>query len=150
MCRQHVDLIDNENFETVARRRKADRSDNRLANVVHLSMGSCVDLLHVDRATFGYLSTGRTCQRIVRAARGCCGPVGFVAIKSFSQKPRGGGFSHAPRAGKEVGMMEPLMLDGVSQGSCDWLLAGDFIESLRAPLAGDYLIGHVVVFCAPE
>src|SRR5438034_2322082 len=146
MGRQHVDLIDNENLETIARRRKADRSDNRLANVVHLSVGSGVDLLHVDRAAFGYLTTRRTGQWIVRPAWCCRRSVGFMAIKSLSQKPRGRGFPYAPCAGTDVGMMEPVMLDSVSQSSRDGLLAGDFIESLRSPLTGDYLIGHVVIF----
>src|SRR6267143_1515902 len=103
MARQHVDFINNENFETVARRRKANRSDYGLANVFHLSMGSGVDLLDVDRAAFGYLTAGRAGERIVRAARCCSRSVGFMAIKSFSEKPRGGGFPHAPRAGKKVG-----------------------------------------------
>ena len=132
MARQHVDFVDNENFETVARWSKANRSDDRLANIFHLSMGGRVDLLHVDRAAFGYLTTGRTCEWIVGAARRGSRSGGFMAIKGFSQKPCGGGFPHAPRAGKEVGMMEPLMLDGVTQGPRDWLLAGDFVESLRA------------------
>src|SRR5216117_430404 len=101
MGRQHVDLIDYENFETIPRRRKADRSDNHLANVVDLSVGSGVDLLHVDRTAFGYLTTRRTGQWIIRAAWRCRRPVGFMAIKSLSQKPRGGGFPYAPRAGKE-------------------------------------------------
>jgi hypothetical protein len=43
-------------------------------------------------------------------------------------------------------MMQPPVLDSVAQGARDWFLASDFVESLRSPLAGDYLIGHEVVF----
>ena len=39
-------------------------------------------------------------------------------------------------------MMESLVLDGVAQSARDRFLPGDFVESLRAPLACDYLVGH--------
>ena len=35
------------------------------------------------------------------------------------------------------------MLDGIAESARDGLLAGYFVEGLRAPLARDYLIGHL-------
>lgn len=40
-------------------------------------------------------------------------------------------------------MMEPAMLDGIPQRACYWFLSGYFVKRLRAPLASDYLIGHL-------
>jgi hypothetical protein len=34
------------------------------------------------------------------------------------------------------------MLDGIAQSARDWFLPRDFIKSLRAPFACDYLVGH--------
>jgi hypothetical protein len=42
-------------------------------------------------------------------------------------------------------MMEPAMLDGVPQRACDWFLTRYFVKRLRAPLASNYLIGHLVL-----
>ncbi len=65
-----------------------------------------------------------------------------MAIESFSQQSCRGRFPHSTRAGKEVRMMQSPVLDSVAKRACDWFLASDFVESLRSPLAGDYLIGH--------
>src|SRR4026209_1128801 len=40
-------------------------------------------------------------------------------------------------------MMQPLMLDGIAEGARNGLLAGYFVEGLRAPLARDHVIGHL-------
>ena len=39
-------------------------------------------------------------------------------------------------------MMKPPVLDGIAERARDWFLACYFVKGLRAPLAGDYLIGH--------
>ena len=38
--------------------------------------------------------------------------------------------------------MKPLMLDRIAQSARDGFLPGDFVKSLRAPFACDYLVGH--------
>src|SRR5215212_8210249 len=37
------------------------------------------------------------------------------------------------------------MLDGIAKGTCDRFLACYFVKGLRAPLPGNYLVGHVSV-----
>jgi hypothetical protein len=66
-----------------------------------------------------------------------------VTVERLCEKTRAGSFAYSARAGKQVRMMEPAMLDGVAQGACDWFLTRYFVERLRAPLASDYLIGHL-------
>src|SRR6185369_5074985 len=52
-------------------------------------------------------------------------------------------FADAARAREQVSVMQPLMLDGIAERARNWFLSGDFVEGLRAPLARDYLIGHL-------
>ncbi len=48
-----------------------------------------------------------------------------------------------PRAPEnKISVMDSLVFDGVAQGARDWFLTGDFVKSLRPPLACDYLVGH--------
>jgi hypothetical protein len=65
-----------------------------------------------------------------------------LAIQRFGQQTRGGCFANATRAREEIGVMEPLMFDGIAQRARDGFLPGNFIKSLRAPFACDYLICH--------
>ncbi len=65
-----------------------------------------------------------------------------MAIKRFGQKPRGRGFPDTAGAGKQVSMVQPLVLNCITQGASDGLLAGHFVKALRPPFACDYLIGH--------
>ncbi len=65
-----------------------------------------------------------------------------MAIQCLRQQTRGRCFADASGAGKQVRVMQSLMLDGVAQRARDRLLPGHFVESLRAPLARNYLVGH--------
>ena len=65
-----------------------------------------------------------------------------MTVQRLGEQTRGGSFADATRAGKKIRVMESLMLNGIAQRTRDGLLAGDFVESLRAPLTCDYLVGH--------
>jgi hypothetical protein len=65
-----------------------------------------------------------------------------MTIQGFRQQTRGGGFANPARARKEIGVMKPLVLNGVAQSARYRLLPRDFIKSLRAPFACNYLVGH--------
>jgi hypothetical protein len=66
-----------------------------------------------------------------------------MTIKRFGKQARSGGLPDTARAGKKISVMKPLMLDCVAQSARDGLLPGDFVKSLRAPFACDYLMGHL-------
>ena len=68
-----------------------------------------------------------------------------MTVQRLCEKARAGSFSYPARAGKQVRMVEPAMLDGVAQRACDWFLTCYFVKRLRTPLASDYLIGHLVL-----
>src|SRR5678816_1149843 len=67
---------------------------------------------------------------------------GQASGSSVRQGVAVGCFADATGAGKQVRVMQSLMHDGVAQRARDRFLPGHFVESLRAPLARDYLIGH--------
>jgi hypothetical protein len=46
--------------------------------------------------------------------------------------------------------MKPFVLDCVSERTGYLLLPRNFLEGLGAPLARDYLIGHIRLFCLFE
>ena len=66
-----------------------------------------------------------------------------MTIESFGDQTGGRGLAYASRAGKQVGMMKPAVFDRVLQRPGQDLLPGYIFKSLRAPLAGNDLIGHV-------
>jgi hypothetical protein len=51
-----------------------------------------------------------------------------------------GRLSHASHAGKDVGLGDPVVLDGVLQGLDHGLLADELVESLRPVLPGEDLV----------
>ncbi len=65
-----------------------------------------------------------------------------MAVERFGQKPCSRGFSDTAGTGKQISVMQPLVLNRIAQGASDGLLARHFIKALRAPFAGDNLIGH--------
>jgi hypothetical protein len=66
-----------------------------------------------------------------------------VTVQRFREQPRTGCFANATCAGKQIRVVQPLMLDSIAKGSRDRLLACYFVKRLWAPFARDYLIGHV-------
>ena len=137
---KHVHFVDDEDLVAVARRSKANRADDRFANVVNAGVRRGVDLLHVNRTAFRNFAARRAGIGVVRAAGRGGRLFRFVAIERFGEQTRGRSFPDAARAGKQIGVMQPLVLDGIAQRARDGLLSRDFFKSLRAPFACDYLI----------
>jgi hypothetical protein len=65
-----------------------------------------------------------------------------VAIESFCEQTRGGGFADSASTGKQVSVVQPIMFDCVAQRASDGLLTRHFVKALWAPFASYYLIGH--------
>jgi hypothetical protein len=65
-----------------------------------------------------------------------------MTVERLCQQARSRRLTDSAGARENVGMVQSLMLDSVAQRTGNWFLARDFLESLRAPFASDYLIGH--------
>jgi len=68
-----------------------------------------------------------------------------VAIQRLCEQASAGCFTNTARAGEEIRVMQPLMLDGIAESASDWFLACNFVKGLGTPLPSDYLIGHRIV-----
>src|SRR6266852_9243617 len=64
-------------------------------------------------------------------------------IEAFGENAGDGCFSGPARPAKNVSVSDALLFDGVGQRLGDVFLTHDVVETLRAVLAGDYLISHL-------
>src|SRR5688572_12813989 len=65
------------------------------------------------------------------------------AVQRLRQYPGGGRLAAAAGTGKDEGMSDAPARDRIAQRSRHRLLADDFIEPLRTPLACENLVGHL-------
>ena len=68
-----------------------------------------------------------------------------MTVKGARHEARRGRLANSAGAGKQICVMKAIVSDRVLQRLGQDFLARDVFEFLRAPLAGDYLIGHTKV-----
>jgi hypothetical protein len=106
-----------------------------LPDVLDAVVGGAVDLRDVDRGAGGDLGA-----RLADAARG--GGRAVDAVQRLGKQASGGGLPHAAGAAEEVGVGDPVQLDGVGHGPDHVLLAGHVVEGLGAPLPRQHEVAH--------
>ena len=67
-----------------------------------------------------------------------------MAIQRARDESRRRRFANAARPGKKICVMQAIVGDRILQRLSQDFLAGYVFKFLRAPLTGDYLIGHLV------
>ena len=130
-----MNFVDDENLVAVPHGHDRQPVDDHLAHVVDAGMRRGVDLHDVDVAPFGNLAAG------VAHPAGI-GRRPLVAAQRARQNPRRRRLADAARTRKHERLRNPPALDGVGQRTRHSRLADDVIELLRAPLAGENLVGH--------
>ena len=68
------------------------------------------------------------------------GPV--HAVERLGQDARGRGLPDPARPDEEVGVRQPVLLDGILERARDVRLPDEVVESLRPVFAGEDLIAH--------
>ena len=68
-----------------------------------------------------------------------------MTVQRACNQPRRRRLANSARAGKEIRVMQTIVRDRVLQRPRQNFLAGYVLEFLWAPLARDYLVGHVVI-----
>ena len=68
-----------------------------------------------------------------------------LAIQGLGEDARQGGLADAPGPGKEIGVMEAILIEGIAQRPHHMGLTDHVREGAGSPLAGQYLIGHAVM-----
>ena len=110
---EHVRFVEDDDLVCAAGGRVADHVA-QFANLVDAAIGGRVDFNDVERIAGGDFLAG------VAFIAGICG--GTVnAVQSFGEDARGGGFSNAARAGKNVGVRDAIVADGIRQCVVTWL-----------------------------
>ncbi len=132
---QHMDFVDQ--IDLVARTRgRILHIFQQFPRVLHLGARGCVDLEQIYTAPLGDFQTGTAAAAGFRT--NAC-----FAVQAFGENSRDRGLAHAARAGKQVRVMQAVVVQRVHQRLQYVFLAHHFAETTGPPLACEYLIGHV-------
>ena len=134
-CGEHVDFVDDEDFELRRRRHVFDRLA-QLADLLDAVVACAVNFQHVHGTALGDLLAARVGVVEVHLRAG-------GAVEALGEDAGDGGFAGAARAAEQVGVRDTVLADGVGERLGDVLLADDIREPLRAIFAGDDLVTHV-------
>ena len=132
---EHVRFVEDDDFVACSSGGIANHLAE-FADLIDAAVGGGVDLDDVERSAGSNFLAG-----VADAAGFGCRAVN--AIEGFGEDAGGGGFADTARAGKDVGVSDTIILDGVLERFCDVSLSDEVRESLRTPLAGDDLVCHV-------
>jgi hypothetical protein len=133
LLRQHVNLVDDVDFEFAARREPDVITE--LSDLVHAIVARAVDLKHIEADPLGDLSAG-----VADSARRGRRPVD--AVHGFGQNASRRSLTCAARTDKEIGVSQTLLLNCILQRSNYVILAEDVIENLGAIFSRKDLVTH--------
>ena len=134
VVREHVHLVDEVHLVTATGRRVLHVLE-QLAGLLDLGARRGIDLDQVDEATrVEFLAAAALPARLGANAR--------LAVECLGEDARDGGLADAARTREEVGVVQAALLERVDQRLDHVLLADQFGEAARAPLAGQDLVAH--------
>ncbi len=137
VTREHMHLVDQVDFKA-PRRRCVLNVVQQLPGVLDLGTGSRIHFYQINESILCDRHTGTACTTGLRAdAR--------ITIEAFGQNTGNSGFPHTPGTGKQIGMVQPVVIEGIDQGPQHMLLPNHLAKIARAPLAGQNLITHGAV-----
>ena len=134
MRREHVHLVDEVHLAAAARRRVLHVVE-QLAGVVHLGARRGVDLEQVDEAARIDVPAGTALTARLRRDAA-------LAVERLGEDARDGGLADAARAGEQEGVVDAARVERVGERAAHVVLADEFVEAARAPLAGEDEIAH--------
>ncbi|MNS09391.1 hypothetical protein D3C72_408780 [compost metagenome] len=107
----------------------------QFAGIFDLGAARGVDLDQVDKAAFVDFATHRAFATGGRSDT-------CLAVKAFGNDPRDGGLADPTGTGEEVGVVQPLAVQGIDQSLEHMGLADHFAERARTPFTCKNLITH--------
>ena len=132
---EHVDLVDDVDLVAPAGRRVLQPADDLLAHILNARVRCGIQLVDIGMAALGDIDA-----LVARQIRVCRRPL--LALERLCQDPCGRGLAGAPGPGEQVGMGDGILGSSVSQRTSDMRLAHDVVETLRAVLTIERLMGH--------
>ena len=130
-----MNFVDQVDFESPARWRIL-HIVQQVTGVLDSGARRSINLNQIDEPALTDFTAG------VALPTGCRGNA-LLTIQAAGQYTRHCGFSNAPRACKQIGMMQTLLLKRMRQRLQNMHLSGHFREVLGAPFSGKYLVAHV-------
>ncbi len=132
--RQHVNLVDDVNFEAPLRRHIADVVA-QLAHVVDPAVARCVQLDDIETVSAGDLPA-----IIAFPTRPHSGPVD--TIERFGQNAGRRSFPCPARPDKKIGVGQAILLNRILERAGDVRLPDDIVKRLGPVFAGKNLVAH--------
>src|ERR1022692_3990217 len=123
-------LVDDVNFEAIARGPVAEIFDNR-AGVIDLAIGGAIDLGNIKRASGADFDTRGAFAARIRSRPG-------RAIEASCEDTRGGGFADPANSGEQKRMRDSSALQRFGQSFGDVFLADQLAEAVGTPLTGEH------------
>ena len=140
-CRQHVNLVNNENLVLAYLRRDARLLHQRL-DVLHAIVGCSIELKDVKRALFVERLTAFTLSTSLTVLRG------RHTVDGLRKDACTGGLTHTAWSAEEVSMSQFSALHGIFQRGSQCLLSHHRIEGDRAIFTGrNNIFFHILYNC---
>ncbi|CDF96207.1 hypothetical protein BN844_1507 [Pseudomonas sp. SHC52] len=134
MAGKHVHFVDQVDLEAPTARGVLHVVE-QLAGVLDLGSAGGVDLDQVDETSFVDFPADRTLATRRRSDTG-------FTIQALGDDPCNGSLAHAAGAGEQVGVVQPLTVQGIDQSLEHMGLADHFAERARTPFTCKNLITH--------
>ena len=131
---EHVYFIDDVHFIT-ATRRAILRVFNNLTHIINAGIRSGIHLNQINKAAFRNFLTRRALATRLGADTG-------FAIQTFGQNTGDCCFSYSACTGKQISMMQAIVIKSIDQRLQDMLLSHHFAKKPGPPFAGQYLVTH--------
>ena len=133
---QHVDFVYQIDFVRTVRGGVLDIFQ-QVASVFDLGTRGGIDFNQINKtALIQTLTHGAGATRIEILT--------LLTIESLGQNTGQSGFAYTACSGEQVGVVHPVELQGVGEGTNDVLLSNDFTEIAGAPFTGQSLVRHGV------
>jgi hypothetical protein len=136
---EHVHFVDHVDLEARIRWR-VNRLLQQLRHFIDAAIGGGIHFDVVNKAA------GINCRAGFADAAWLGGDttiaIGTATIERLGQNPRQSGFTDATRTGKQIGMMQSLLLQRMGQRPHDVFLPDQRFEAAGAVFTGEDLIGH--------
>ena len=131
---EHVHLVDEVHLETGPDRGVLDVVE-KVPGLLHPGARGRVHFDEIDVAPLVDLAAG---PALAARPRGRA----VLAVEALREDPGDSGLADPARSREQIGMVQPVALEGVDEGPHHVLLAHDGVEAPRTPLAGERLVAH--------
>ncbi len=131
---EHVHLI-NEVHLVAAAGGRILNVVSKFPHIINTRAGGSIDFNQINKPAFLYFTaTGAF-------AAGFCGNTGFT-VQAPGQQAANGGFTDPTGAGKQIGMVQTLVLQRMNQRLENVFLAHHILKGMGPPFSGKYLVAH--------